>query len=46
MADVRTKVERLLELAVGSANEEESRTAAVLACRLIKQHKLLGGEAP
>jgi len=41
MADVREKVLRLIELAVGTANEHEARNAAVVACKLIKQHGLL-----
>jgi hypothetical protein len=41
VSDVRTKVRRLIELAVGTANEHEARNAAVLACRLIKEHNLL-----
>lgn len=47
MADPRTKAIQLVELACSKTNGEEARTAAVLACRLIKEHELLtGGVAP
>lgn len=40
--DIRERVRRLVELATHpTANEGESRNAAVVACRLIKEHKLL-----
>jgi hypothetical protein len=40
--DIRGRVQRLIELAVApSANETEARNAAMAACRLIKEHRLL-----
>lgn len=35
------RVQKLIALALGGASEEESRTAAVMAVRLIQQHGLL-----
>jgi len=35
------KVRKLLALATGSAGGEEARTAAVVACKLIVEHRLL-----
>ncbi len=42
MSDVVDKVRKLVALA-SSPNEEEARTAAVKACRLILEHKLVVG---
>jgi len=39
--DAKTKALKLLALAVGSTYEEERRTAALVACRLIHEHGLL-----
>lgn len=36
------KVHKLIALVLGGASEEEGRTAAVAAVRLISQHSLLG----
>jgi hypothetical protein len=45
--DARGRAQRLIELATHpSANETEARNAAVAACRLIKEHRLLGTQAP
>jgi hypothetical protein len=45
--DPRGRVLRLVELAVApSANETEARNAAMAACKLIKEHKLLEGGTP
>jgi hypothetical protein len=43
-SDPHERARKLVALAVdGSASAEESRTAAVAACRLIAKHKLLDG---
>lgn len=43
MSTIRAKVEALIDRAVdGGATEEERRTSAVIAVRLIREHRLLG----
>lgn len=39
MADIAERVRKLIQLA-GSPSEEEARSAAYLACKLIREHKL------
>jgi hypothetical protein len=41
MADIRERVRRLIALALRNGNENESRNAAVQACKLINQYGLL-----
>lgn len=40
MADVLDRVKKLMELALHNPNEQEARTAAMAAVRLIDQHKI------
>lgn len=43
MSDIVEKIQKLIALA-GSDNEHEARNAAMLACRLIREHKIPIGE--
>lgn len=44
--DIREKVKKRIALALGSNNEHEARNAAMAACRLIAEHKLLDEPPP
>lgn len=39
--DVRARVQYLIALALGHGNENEAHSAAMQACRLIREHRLL-----
>lgn len=35
------RIQKLVELAVGSSNEHEARNAAVLACKMLREHDVV-----